>query len=256
MRKVTYILILGYLLLFAACHDITVGYLFTDEAAYPVNKMEIYNITNKIAELQGLLDQFNEEAASLKADYDRLNAILTEKTNELETYSKTVITPIEDSLKMVSISEDKKKELENHLAEVELVAEAIKAEKDVAEQAVWDAQKKIDDKADSMGIDSPVLVAKQIAELENRVFYKAPWTTSVIQGVLGTEPLMYDVVDIKNENAENAEKFRKYITAIGGGRLNVNQNVDVPAGEYIISIRVSNEGREKVLADAFTFIVK
>lgn len=256
MKKVTYLLILGYLFLFAGCHDITVGYLFTDEAAYPVNKMEIYNIPNKIAELSSVLKQFNEEAAPLKAEYDRLNTILTEKTNELQNYQTTVITPIEDSLKMVSISEDKKMELEKRLAEVSLIAEAMNTEKAVVTQAVWDAQKKIDDKADSMGIASPVLVEKQIAELENRVFYKAPWTTSVIQGVLGTEPLMYDVVGVKNEKAENAEKFRKYITAIGGGRLNVNQNVDVPAGEYIISVRVSNEGREKVLADAFTFIVK
>lgn len=256
MRKVTYFLMLGCLFLLAGCHDITVGYLFTDEAAYPVDKMEIYNIPNKIAELQALLDRFNEEAASLKVEYDRVNAILTEKTNELDAYNKTVITPIEDSLKMVSLSGDKKSELERRLAEVILIAEAMGIEKAAAEQAVWDAQKKIDDKADSLGIASPVLVEKQITELNNRKFYGAPWTTSVIQGVLGTEPLMYDVAGVKNEKAENAEKFRKYLTAIGGGRLNVDQDVDVPAGEYIVSVRVSNEGREKVLSDAFTFIVK
>lgn len=256
MRKVTYLLMWGFLFLFTGCHDITVGYLFSDEAVYPVNKMEIYNIPGKITELQGMLDRFNEEAAPLKAEYDRLNAILTEKTTELETYNKTIISPIEDSLKLASISESKKQELELRLEQVRPVYEAMRVERDAAEQAAWNAQQAVNNKATSIGLASPVLVEKQITELNNRKFYGAPWTTSVIQGVLGTEPLMYDVAGVKNEKAENAEKFRKYLTAIGGGRLNVDQDVDVPAGEYIVSVRVSNEGRSKVLEDAFTFIVK
>lgn len=256
MRKVTYFLMWGFLFLFVGCHDITVGYLFSDEAVYPVNKMEIYNIPGKITELQDMLDRFNEEAAPLKAEYDRLNTILTDKTTELETYNKTIITPIEDSLKMASVSEAKKQELELRLEQVRPVYETMKAERDVAEQAAWNAQQAVNEKATSIGIASPVLVEKQIDDLENRILYKAPWTTSVIQGVLGTEPLMYEVADVKNETPGNADQFRKYLKALGGGRLQVDQEVDVPAGEYIVSVRVSNEGRSKVLEEAFTFIVK
>lgn len=256
MRKIICFLVLGCLLLFAGCHDVTVGYLFTDEAVYPVDKMEIYNIPDKIKELQTLLDRFNEEAAPLKAEYERLNAIFTVKNEEVNVYYRTTVEPLTDSLRSASVTEEKKEELEARLALVMPVYEGMKTDRDAAQQAVWDAEQAVNNKAHSLGIDSPVLVEKQIADLNNRILYKAPWTTSVIQGVLGTEPLMYEIAGVRNEKPENAEKFRHYLTALGGGRLQVDQKVDVPAGEYVISVRVSNEERSKVFTDIFTFIVK
>lgn len=256
MRIITTLLILGCLFLFGSCHKVTVGYLYTDEAEYPVNKMEIYNIPAKIAELRALLAEFNKQAASLKTEYERLNAISTEKIAATKSYYQKVMEPVEDSLKMVSLSEEKKQQLQKRLEEITPVYEAMVADRDAAEQAAWEAQKAVDDMASKMGIDSPLLVEKQIAELEMRILYKAPWTTSVIQGVLGTEPLIYEIAGVKNENTENADKFSQYLTVKGGGRLQVDQEVDVPAGEYIVSVKVSTEERERVFTDVFTFIVK
>ena len=91
--------------------------------------------------------------------------------------------------------------------------------------------------------------------MKNTIEYSIPWVTSPIDRVLGTEPLSYYIENVKNESAANAELFRKSLTIMGGGRMYVEQNLEAPAGRYVVSIRIENKGQRAVLEDVFTFIV-
>ena len=53
-----------------------------------------------------------------------------------------------------------------------------------------------------------------------------------------------------------AADFGRYLSVIGGGRMYVDAKVNSPAGKYMVSLRVSNEGYSVVLPDIFTFILQ
>ena len=59
----------------------------------------------------------------------------------------------------------------------------------------------------------------------------------------------------RNDNPGNAELFRKSLTILGGGRMNVAFDCKAPAGRYVVSVAIENEGQYAVLEEAFTFIV-
>ena len=95
----------------------------------------------------------------------------------------------------------------------------------------------------------------EIVKLENRIKYQSPWVTQPIESVLGTEPLSYAIANVKNDNLENAELFRQSLTIMGGGRMNVAFGCKAPAGRYVVSIEIENEGQRAVLEEVYTFIV-
>lgn len=259
MKDRLYLILLGSLLLLAGCHDITVGYLYTDEGKYPLNKMEIYNIPARIEYLQGKLKEFDKQAGSLQAEYDRLNEIYLAKQAVFEEYKNTVVAPARDSIdKILVVGKDDQKiaEIEKRLEEViRPHQKELQEAADAAQVELKAAETAINQLADRLGMASPVEVKKEIAELQERIEFGIPWSTSVIQGVKGTEPLIYEIEEVTGGSAENAALFRKYVSAAGGGRLYVSMDVDVPAGEYKVSVRVSNEGRTTVFPEAFTFVV-
>ena len=95
-----------------------------------------------------------------------------------------------------------------------------------------------------------------IEKIQNTITYQIPWFTSSIQGVLGTEPLQYSIVSVKNESAENAALFNESLSIVGGGRMYVAYDVKAPVGVYTVSIKVENEGQSAVLEDIFTFVIE
>lgn len=256
MKNTFYLLLSGLLLLFASCHEVTVGYLYTDEAKYPLNRMDIYNIPNRITELKGRLDAFKEQGAALQTEYDRLNENFKGRQSDLDKYNNDVVYPLRDSVEKIidPIKEpvkhaELKKRLEEQIYPHQ--KELVKI-RDDAQADLKKVEKAINDLADSLGIESPVIVQKEIDDLQSRLDYEIPWTTSLIQGVLGTEPLLYEVESVKGPDADT---FLRYTGMMGGGRIYVKWDIDVPAGEYVVSVKVSNEGYTKVFEDAFTFVV-
>lgn len=89
-----------------------------------------------------------------------------------------------------------------------------------------------------------------------RMHNVAPWVTPKIQGVIGTEPLFYEIERVRASEGADAEMFRHLLTIRGGGRMEFPLISDIPKGRYLVSVRIYNEGYSAVVRDAFTFIVK
>ena len=246
-------------LLVGGCNPETIGYLYTEEAVYPVNRLEIYDIPARIAELKGVLAEFEEKAGPLQKEYDRLNTEFLKKDQEVKDFVGKVVMAVEDTVNnILKPGQDDAKiaELKDKL-EKELYPrqEQLEKERDQAQTEVQRVKAELDKLADELQITSPLLVQKEIDELEGRIKFKSPWVTSPMQGIQGTEPLIYEIAGVWNENPQNALEFAKYLTAEGGGKLCVGQEVNVPDGEYRVSVKVSNEGHSEIFTDAFTFVV-
>ena len=96
---------------------------------------------------------------------------------------------------------------------------------------------------------------KQIAEYQQKIDYKLPWTSAKIEGVQGTQPLLFTVIGIKSTNTSEAEKFMNHVGVLGDGTIYVELDVNVIPGNYTVSLQIENEGRTKILNDMFTFVV-
>ena len=88
---------------------------------------------------------------------------------------------------------------------------------------------------------------------KKRIDNKADWTTSTIEGVLGTDPIHYSIEDVKVIGRGDVEIFKKEISIMGGGRLVFPFKYESPKGLYVVSIRIENEGYSKVVKNAFYF---
>lgn len=88
-----------------------------------------------------------------------------------------------------------------------------------------------------------------------RIANNAPWVSPKLQGLAGTAPISYEIVDVTSTDGD-ATLFRNLVTIRGGGRMEFPLKSVIPAGRYVVSVRVSNEGYSSVVENAFTFIVK
>ena len=104
--------------------------------------------------------------------------------------------------------------------------------------------------------DTPDNLEQKITDLQTQLAEDIPFTTSPISSVEGTEPLIYEIESVKGPTPEAVAEFSKYLGVMGGGTIWVKRDVVAPAGNYTVSLRITNEGRSKVVADAFTFILE
>ena len=89
-----------------------------------------------------------------------------------------------------------------------------------------------------------------------RIENQAPWVTGKIQGVLGTAPLVYTFESVKATEGGDAEAFAKALKVRGAGMMEIAIDAHLPAGKYLVTLNVSNEGHSATLPDIYTFIVK
>jgi hypothetical protein len=118
-----------------------------------------------------------------------------------------------------------------------------------------EAKTTLENLATEMGIGSLEILKKQIAEYQQKIDYKLPWTSAKIEGVQGTQPLLFTVIGIKSTNTSEAEKFMNHVGVLGDGTIYVELDVNVIPGNYTVSLQIENEGRTKILNDMFTFVV-
>ena len=87
---------------------------------------------------------------------------------------------------------------------------------------------------------------------------EAPWVSGVINGVLGTEPMNFELVGVSQlEGDEAAAKvFAEELVVYGNGRMEVPFKPASPKGHYVISLKVSNEGYSALLPEIYTVIIK
>lgn len=259
MKNLIYLFIVSTTWLFAACQDVTVGYLMVDEAAgYPQDTLHIMNAQKKLQALQGVEADFyahtkelQDEIAEIQKEIDKLNEAWDDE------YTET-IQPILDAAEQAFLKGDIAKsdelywEAQNKTDELNLKYDDLKYP---YEEEVYEKTEELEGLAEKMGIGSLEILKKQISEIQDKVKFELPWVTPKIQGILGTEPMQYSILRVKNENAGNAEKFMSYAGVMGGGMLYVDSNFDLPDGNYTLTLEVRNEGRSRVLEDIFTFVV-
>lgn len=106
-------------------------------------------------------------------------------------------------------------------------------------------------------------VYKKIDPSSKRAKNKAPWVSPKIQGVLGTNPIIYKLLEVKAENEGDEKAFMQEfekgrIRVVGGGVIQIEQDAvsRMPIGQYHISIKVQNEDYSQELREVFTFIIK
>lgn len=259
MRNIIYLIAIGITYLLSACQDITVGYLETEKANYTIDTLHIIaNAKQELERLKGVEEEFylhtqglQDEIQELQAEMDDLNEQWTEEYDQLEESLWEEIDEAE-----AAEDWDKYDELMDRVMNL---GDELDAKYDPLKEEV---QKNIDEKneeleslAKDMGIGSLAILQKQIADYQLKLDYKLPWVSAPIEGVLGTQPLLFTVINVKSDNMEAAEKFMEYIGVFGDGAIYVELDVNVPPGNYTVSLEIKNEGRSRILEDAFTFVV-
>ena len=89
-----------------------------------------------------------------------------------------------------------------------------------------------------------------------RVAYKIPWTSSAIEGIEGSAPILCSVKSITSSDGGEVDKLQACISVRGNGVISVPLEHHVPRGRYLISLNFSNKGWSEDVNDCFTIIVK
>ena len=90
-----------------------------------------------------------------------------------------------------------------------------------------------------------------------RVRLQIPWLSTKIQGINGTQQIFMQIKGIKSSDGGDPEGMLELLTVRGDGMFKLPLEISsVPAGRYVISLNVYNEGYSKDLDDIFTIIVK
>lgn len=253
MKKLIYLLIAGCAFFFSSCEKIEVGYLVTGTAGYPIDTLYIYDIGGQYDGLVALRDgvEFSEKVLSLTASCEEWEAETQRRSDERYDYEDDVYYPAMDAWEANPTQENTEAldEAEERLGE--LVAAWKEARK-----TYWNYLDELDAAILEIAGMTKDEIYDGIEKIQNTITYQIPWFTSSIQGVLGTEPLQYSIVSVKNESAENAALFNESLSIVGGGRMYVAYDVKAPVGVYTVSIKVENEGQSAVLEDIFTFVIE
>lgn len=264
------------LLLISSCHDVRVGYLITDNAEYSIDSLIITSYNALISRYEKSNDEFvkkvskdsidafdklHEKLLILEVEKNRLSDIYYEKSDAYNDYINSGGSDpavISDLKNQMQEAEDKYESYRRNLYEpvydriydlntlFRMCAENMGREYSNIFRSYWDFMS---------GYSTPHFLTKYIESIKKLKQENIPWTTSTIEGILGTQPLMYEILDVKGENKEGSDEFRKALSVMGGGRLIVEGNVDVPLGRYVVSLVVRNEGYRNEIKNAFTFII-
>lgn len=106
-------------------------------------------------------------------------------------------------------------------------------------------------------VPDTMIIRKQLDPIKDayRKMNNAPWVSPKCQGVDGTAPVLFEVVDVTSADGD-ANLFKSLLNIRGGGRMEFPLQAAVPVGRYIVTVRVSNEGYSHIIPEVFTFIVE
>ena len=63
-----------------------------------------------------------------------------------------------------------------------------------------------------------------------RDHFDLPWQSVALEGILGTEPIILKIIDIKTSNGGDAKKMAEQILLYGDGTFQLPKNHTVPIG--------------------------
>ena len=114
-------------------------------------------------------------------------------------------------------------------------------------------------KADKAEYDpASIVVRKELDPVEDalRIKNETNWVSPKVQGVLGTNPLKYELIDVNVSEGGDKELFKREVLVRGGRIMELPLHTTLPKGRYEVSLRVYNDDYSAELKDAFTFIVE
>lgn len=258
MKKIITILIgiLSVWVTFTGCEGPAIGYLITEDVTYPIDSMVVMSFPRLEQEV------LNLEQKKINFDLSEEGKVILKKKAELEaitaiySYKVDSIQDIMDELEYKMYDENPYISNEEFERLYGLWEE---------QYAVQDEFYRLWDEIDAQ-IEEVMAVRKEaignidhdILKLQRQIQDTIPWTSSPIEGVLGTEPIIYSIAGVKGEDRAKVDLFSKYLTIIGGGRfvLYWSKEEILPAGRYVVSIQITNEGYSRIINNVFTFIVK
>ncbi|WP_292265825.1 hypothetical protein [Butyricimonas sp.] len=248
MKKLIYLLVFVVTGLLSSCHDITVGYLIVDETAgYPLDTMiVITKAENELQRLKNIDASFYLESQEIQDKMEELQDQIYDIQNNSDYWDK--LDEAMDDPDFDWFDPDAYDKLVARLDD-EYGITPLQTELD-------ELDLNLKNLATEMGFGSLDILRNDIETWQNKVDYKLPYLSSSIDGVLGTDILYFRVINVKSDNSENADKFMDYVKVKGKGQINVKYNPEVPAGTYLLTLEVENEGRSKIIEDVFTVILK
>lgn len=254
MKSILFVLIV--ILSITACRDIAVGFLEVDEASYSIDSLVLFDQADSLRKMEVLWDRFQEAAVDLRQE----SSVLEEKTNaakgKLNDFDEKTYNPLLAKLKTLSPGTPEYIACEQELEAAKILRDVKKEEWEEANLEWWNKKQEVKELAARSGIGEEKVFKQQMATLKGAIDRGNPWVTLPISGVLGTEPMIYSIENVYNEDSAAAELFGKSLSIIGGGKMLLKTDNKAPAGKYRISIRVENEGHSAVLKDIFVFIVE
>lgn len=257
MKRIYLFLILAALSL-AGCHEVTVGYIKTENAAYSLDSLEIFNPASLRMEITRLESMSVSEYDSLKFAMDSLREYSNEVNDEYSMRWFKEFKPLDTQL------DELLQDSVHHVGEIVTLKEKI-ALKEAELNVLLELYQRLEDEANEVRLRleelDPSEEKTDASTLETLKTFRLreknhiAWTTSEIEGVDGTAPLLYSLAGVWAEGG-NAEIFRAEIVVKGSGRLEMPYDFQSPPGRYHVSLIVENEGYKRTLEDVFTFIVK
>lgn len=89
-----------------------------------------------------------------------------------------------------------------------------------------------------------------------RIANGAPWVTPRLQGILGTAPINYRILDVTASDGGNADIFLQELTVRGIGVMEVPLHFQAPKGRYKVCLEAYNTDYTSAMNNVFTFIVE
>lgn len=258
MKKIITILIgiLSVWLTFTGCESPSIGYLITEDVTYPIDSMVVMSFPRLEQEV------LNLEQKKINFDSSEEGKVILKKKEELEAITDIYSHKV-DSVQDIMYELEYKMYDENPYIsdeEFDRLYSLWEEQYEVVDEfyRLWD---EIDAQiSEVMAVRKEAIgnIDHDILKIQRQIQDTIPWTSSPIEGVLGTDPIIYSIAEVKGEDHAKANLFSKYLTIIGGGRfvLYWSKNEFLPVGRYVVSIQISNEGYSRVINDVFTFIVK
>lgn len=255
MKRITTIIgILSVWLTFTGCEGPAVGYLITEDVTYPIDTMVVMTYPRLEQEV------LNLEQTKIDFDSSAEGKAILKKKEELEKIAATYEYKT-DSIQQI------KNDLDEQMYGSEIPEEEFNRlyklweQQNAAQDDLYRLWDEIDAQiAEVMAVRKEVIgnIDHDILLLQRQIKDTIPWTSSPVEGVLGTEPITYSIARVKGEDNAKTSLFSKYLTIIGGGRfiLYWSKVELLPVGRYDISIQITNEGYSRVIDDVFTFIVE
>lgn len=247
---------LAVLTLLVSC-DYEVGYLFSENASYPVKEMQILSADSLKGEVVSLTAQLDSYSGIL-SKYDALKATFDEVEKQYYALSDAASEKYNEWQDYLALPDDQR----NSAQETALEAASTAADKafytyesDVYEPArkACNAQKDVIDSLSKAGFN-PIQLRTQRDLDQRRIKEAIPWSTTLMEQIEGTKPMQYSILRVTSQDG-NVENFLPHISILGGGRIQISPEVNAK-GSYSVSIRVKNPGQQRDLNDIITFIVK